>query len=113
MMWRRFLATLVPWALPLAMRAVFGATCRRFGPDRGYQAGFAVYWATCWAVAGAIVGPRRLVTLWEPAEEPLPAPRGVARAVLVAPPLGAAVTEWLPNLRGAGWSAVAVAGGSA
>jgi membrane protease YdiL (CAAX protease family) len=31
--------------------------------------------------------------------------------VLVTPPLGAVTTEWLPNLRAAGWPAVAVSAG--
>ncbi len=109
--WRRGLATLVPAVMPLAMKAVFARTTRRFGAERGYQASFAIYWTTCWTLAGVIVGPRRLLDLWRLPEQVLPKPRPVAAALLVAPPLGAVATEWLPNARAAGPAAVAVAAG--
>jgi membrane protease YdiL (CAAX protease family) len=109
--WRRVLAALVPAVIPLAMKAVFGETTRRFGAERGYQAGFAIYWATCWTLAGVIVGPRRLLDLWRRPEQVLPQPRPVAAVLLVAPPLGALATEWLPNARAAGRAAVVVAAG--
>jgi hypothetical protein len=51
--------------MPVAMEAVFQVTTRRYGPRRGYQAGFAIYWASCWAAAAALVGPRRLRQLWQ------------------------------------------------
>ncbi len=41
----------------------------------------------------------------------LPTPRPVAAVVLLAPPLGALATEWLPHARAAGPAAVAVAAG--
>jgi membrane protease YdiL (CAAX protease family) len=109
--WRRGLAAVAPLAMPVAMRAVFGATSRRFGAERGYQAGFAVYWAACWTLAGVVVGPRRLRELWQVPDPSLPAPRPLAAAVFVVPPLGALATEWLPNARTAGTAAVAVAAG--
>jgi len=110
--WRRVLATLVPAVVPMVMKAVFGTAARRLGADRGYQAGFALYWATCWVLADVIVGPRRLLDLWRPPERPvLPTPRPVAAVLLVAPPLGALTTEWLPNVRPADPAAVAVAAG--
>ena len=43
---RRGVAVLVPLAVPLAKKGVFRATTRRLGSRRGYQAGFALYWAT-------------------------------------------------------------------
>jgi len=46
----------MPAMMPLAMKAVFAASTRRFGAERGYQAGFAIYWGTCWTLAGVIVG---------------------------------------------------------
>jgi membrane protease YdiL (CAAX protease family) len=107
--WRRGLGVVVPFAVPLAMKAVFTAATRRLGPERGYQAGFAVYWVTCWVLAGAVVGPRRLAALWQPSGEPVPAPRALGWPVLVLPPLGGFATEWLPNVRGAGPVAVGVA----
>lgn len=98
---------LLPLAVPLAMRPVFRAASRRFGPRRGYQAGFAVYWVLCWGAAGAIVGPRRLARLWQPSRhgrEP-----GAVRFVLALPPVGALATQWLPSVQAAGPAAVAVA----
>lgn len=102
---------MAPVAIPLGMKVVFDETTRRWGPKRGYQAGFAIYWATCWAVATAIVGHRRLLDLWRLPEEVVPRPRPVGAAVLVAPPLGAVATEWWPNARAAGPTAIAVAAG--
>jgi hypothetical protein len=43
---RRGVAVLLPLAVPLAKKGVFRATTRRLGSRRGYQAGFALYWAT-------------------------------------------------------------------
>lgn len=95
--------------MPLAMKAVFRATTRRYGPERGYQAGFAVYWAGCWALAGTVIGRQRLLELWEAPAQLLPAPLGPSAAVLVAPPVGAVTTQWLPHARASGPAAVAVA----
>jgi membrane protease YdiL (CAAX protease family) len=95
--------------MPLAMQAVFGETTRRYGPERGYQAGFAAYWAGCWTLAGSIIGPRRLLGLWRVPEQVLPPPSGLSAALIVAPPLGAVATQWLPNARASGPVAVAVA----
>ncbi len=102
---------LLPLAMPLAMRAVFSATSRRYGPERGYQAGFAIYWASCWALAGSVIGRRRLLGLWRVPEQVLPSPRGLSAAVLVVPPLGGLATQWVPNARASGATAVVVAAG--
>ena len=109
--WRRALATVMPAVMPLAMKAVFAASTRRLGAERGYQAGFAIYWGTCWTLAGVILGPRRVLELWRLPEQMLPTPRPLAAVVLLAPPLGALATEWLPHARAAGPGAVAVATG--
>lgn len=45
------------------MRRVFGAPTRRFGTQRGYQAGFAIYWAACRVITRVLVGPGRLSAL--------------------------------------------------
>lgn len=102
---------MLPAAMPLAMKAVFTATTRRFGPVRGYQAGFATYWASCWALAGIVVGRRGLLRLWAAPEQTLPAPRLLSGAVLAAPPLGGLTTQWVPHARASGLVAVAVAAG--
>ena len=109
--WRRGLTTWMPVAVPLAMQPVFTGAIRRFGPERGYQLGFAVYWVTCWAVAGATAGPRRLAALWQPAAEPLPPPQRLAWSLLAAPAVGAVATQWLPHARRSGPAAVVVAAG--
>ena len=101
----------MPILIPAAMQQVFRATQRRFGPRRGQQAGFAIYWATCWASAAALAGPRRLARLWRRAMVPIPAPKALAGAALIVPPVGAITTQWLPHARTAGPRAVAVAFG--
>ena len=95
--------------MPLAMNAVFRATTRRYGPERGYQAAFAIYWASCWALAGAVIGRRRLLELWRVPQQGLPPRGGLNAAVLVTPPLGGLATQWLPNARASGPAAVAAA----
>jgi membrane protease YdiL (CAAX protease family) len=109
--WRRGLTSLMPVAVPLAMGPVFRKASRRYGPERGYQVGFALYWATCWMVAGTLAGPRRLAAVWMPVDEPLPRPHWRAWSVLATPAVGAIATQWLPNARRAGPTAVAVATG--
>ena len=101
----------MPILVPAAMRQVFRATHRRWGPRRGQQAGFAIYWATCWATAATLLGPRRLVRLWQRSVVPLPAPKALAWAALSVPPVGALTTQWFPHVRAAGPVAVAVAVG--
>lgn len=101
----------MPVAVPLLMRHVFRATTRRFGTERGYQAGFAVYWATCWAVAAVLIGPRTLRLLWRRPEDSLPSPRPAAAVALLAAPVGAVVTELVPHARAAGPAAIALAAG--
>ncbi len=106
---RRAVATLLPAAMPLAMTAVFRSTTRRYGPERGYQAGFAIYWASCWVLAGSVIGRQRLLELWRVPEPLLPAPRGLSAAVLVAPPIGGLATQWVPQARASGPAAVVAA----
>ena len=97
--------------MPVAMEAVFQVTTRRYGPRRGYQAGFAIYWASCWAAAAALVGPRRLRQLWQVPEPLLPPPLALSTAVLLAPPVGGLATLWGPHARASGPVAVAVTAG--
>ena len=103
--------TAMPVLVPVAMQQVFRATRRRWGPRRGHQAGFAIYWATCWAAAAALAGPRRLARLWQRPVVPLPAPKALAWAALTVPSVGAITTQWLPHARTAGPVAVAAASG--
>jgi membrane protease YdiL (CAAX protease family) len=100
---------LLPAVMPLAMKAVFGATARRYGPERGYRAGLATYWASCWALSGLVAGRQRLLGLWQVPDQALPPPLALSAAVLVAPPVGGLVTQWVPNARASGPVAVAVA----
>jgi len=104
-------ATVLPVAMPLAMRAVFSATTRRYGPERGYQAGFAIYWASCWVLAAAVIGRRDLVKLWAAPEQALPVPRALGAAALAVPPLGGLATQWVPYARASGFRTVALAAG--
>jgi len=101
MKWRRAFAATVPALMPVAMRAVFLATTNTFGRHRGYQAGFAVYWATCWAAAAGIAGPRRLARTFRRGSS-LPVPRALAILALAFPATGAVVTEFAPHVRRAG-----------
>jgi membrane protease YdiL (CAAX protease family) len=101
----------MPILVPAIMHLVFRSAHRRFGPRRGDQAGFAIYWATCWATTAALVGPRRLPLLWQRPVVPLPAPKALAWAALTGPTVGAIATQWLPHAATAGPRAVAVAVG--
>ena len=106
MKWRRAFAATVPALMPVAIRAVFLATTNTFGRHRGFQAGFAVYWATCWAAAAAIAGPRRLARTFRRGSS-LPVPRALAIVALAFPAVGAVVTEFAPHVRRAGPAATA------
>jgi membrane protease YdiL (CAAX protease family) len=103
--WRRAVAIALPALMPLAMRAVFLGTINTFGRRRGYQAGFALYWAACWAGAAATIGPGPLVSMFRRSPRSLPAPRALSIAVLAFPAVGAVFTEFVPNLRRAGTKA--------
>jgi membrane protease YdiL (CAAX protease family) len=109
--WRRAAATAMPVALPLLMQGAFSAASRRFGPHRGYQAGFAVYWAACWGVAAAVAGPGNLAARWRRPEAWGPRPGTLAWVGLAVPPLGAVVWELVPNRRAASPAAIATAVG--
>jgi len=104
--WRRTFASTVPALMPVVMRAVFLATTNTFGRHRGYQAGFAVYWATCWAAAAGIAGPRRLARTFRRGSS-LPVPRALAIVALAFPAVGAVVTEFAPHVRRVGPAATA------
>lgn len=105
--WRRVAASLAPAAMPGVMAVVFRAARGRFGRRRGYQAGFAVYWATCWAAAAAIAGFRPLAEAFAAGRRPLPAPLPVAVAALAGPPVAAVLTEFLPHVRRTGAGTIA------
>ncbi|NMN98297.1 CPBP family intramembrane glutamic endopeptidase [Antrihabitans stalactiti] len=109
--WRRVLTTSIPIAVPLCMHPIFQVTARRFGPARGYQAGFAIYWATCWGLAAVVAGPRRLAPLWQVRTTSLPDPKSLAWAALLVPPAGAITTQLVPHVRRAGPSAIVTAVG--
>ena len=91
-------ATALPVAVPVGMRLLFPALARRLGERRGYLTGFAVYWAGCVLLPVALLGRRRVRALLREPAAPLPAPRPLAAAALLVPPLGAAGAELLPAL---------------
>lgn len=107
--WRRTAASGLPVALPVAMKAVFDLSTRRYGPRRGYQLGFAIYWASCWGLAAAVVERDALRDLWRMPAQAFPRPRTLSAAALLVPPAGAVATQWLPHARAAGPAAVAAA----
>jgi membrane protease YdiL (CAAX protease family) len=111
MKWRRAAAMALPAVMPPAMNAVFLATTKTFGRRRGYQAGFALYWAACWAGAVATVGPGPLVRMFRHSPLSLPAPRALSIAVLAFPAVGAVFTEFVPNYRRAGTKVTAASVG--
>lgn len=106
--WRRATARLMPAVVPLAMRWVFRTSAQRYGPRRGYQVGFVVYWVSCWALTTAVLGRRAPAGLWQRPEPVLPSPPVLAAAALVTPPLGGVAAEWLPARRGADLTTLAV-----
>jgi hypothetical protein len=103
------LVTAVPVVVPLTMRLVFPALARRLGPRRGYLAGFALYWAGCYLLTFGLLGRRRVQALVRQPAHPLPSPRWLPAAALLGPPLGAASTELLPQLRTADPAVLATA----
>jgi Type II CAAX prenyl endopeptidase Rce1-like len=113
----RALVTTVPIVVPLTMRLLFPVLARRLGTRRGYLAGFAVYWAGCYSLTIGLLGRRRVQALVRHPARPLPSPRWLAAAALLTPPVGAAGTELLPQLRTADpallATAAAVASGNA
>jgi membrane protease YdiL (CAAX protease family) len=88
----------VPLVVPAVMRAAFPRLARRLGTCRGYLAGFAIYYATCLALAAALAERPELVRMFGvPAR--LPSPRPIAVATLVIPPLGGLCTQLIPRRR--------------
>jgi hypothetical protein len=77
------------WAAPLVgatMAPTMGLAGRRLGPDRGYVAAFAVYWAGwCVAVPLALIGPRRL---WSVTTRPGRGPGALGLGALAVGPVG-------------------------
>ena len=92
---RRLLTLAVPIAINVSMPIVYRRLARRFGPQRGYLAGFVVYWSACVAVPVAILGQRRTAGLLADVRRP----GSFTVAVLALPPLGGLATETLPALR--------------
>jgi membrane protease YdiL (CAAX protease family) len=97
----RVIALTLPVTLPVAMTGVFRLGGHRLGPQLGYVAGFAAYWATCLGVAAAILGPGRALDLVVRGSTEAPArPPTRADTVLLAWPVaGAVTTRMLPELR--------------
>lgn len=92
---RRVATLAVPVAINLAMPVVYRRLARQLGPQRGYLAGFAVYWSLCLAIPAAILGPRRAASLLTDARSP-----GALEVVgLALPPVGGLATEALPAVR--------------
>ncbi len=85
----------VPVSVNLVMPVVYRRLARALGPQRGYLAGFAVYWSACVAIPVAVLGPRRTAGLLLDARPP----SALEAAVLALPPLGGLATETLPALR--------------
>lgn len=92
---RRIVVLAVPVAVNLVMPVVYRRLARALGAQRGYVAGFAVYWSACVAIPVAVLGPRRTAGLLLDARPP----SALETAVLALPPLGGLATETLPALR--------------
>jgi hypothetical protein len=53
---RRIVVLAVPVAVNLVMPVVYRRLARALGAQRGYVAGFAVYWSACVAIPVAVLG---------------------------------------------------------
>jgi membrane protease YdiL (CAAX protease family) len=83
---RRRLALLAAPLVGATMAPAMGFAGRRLGPDRGYVAVFAVYWAGwCVAIPLALLGPRRL---WSVATRPGRDPSPLGLGALAVGPVG-------------------------
>jgi hypothetical protein len=88
--WRRALALAAGPAVLATMFPAMRWASGRLGRERGYVAGFAVYWgAWCLGVPLALVGRR---CLWARARRPAGEPRGAQSLLLAVGPVGAATT---------------------
>lgn len=105
----RTLVPAVPVVVPLTMRLLFPALARRLGTRRGYLAGFGLYWAGCYLLTIGLLGRHQVQALVRHPARPLPSPRWLPTAALLVPPLGAASTELLPQLRTADPAVLAAA----
>jgi CAAX prenyl protease-like protein len=105
----RTLVTAVPVVMPLTMRLLFPALARRLGTRRGYLTGFALYWAGCYLLTIGLLGRHQVQALVRHPARPLPSPRWLPTAALLVPPVGAASTELLPQLRNADAAVLATA----
>jgi membrane protease YdiL (CAAX protease family) len=94
---RRLLALSLPLAVPVAMRATFGAAQDRLGDHLGYLAGFGAYWLTCTALTVGLIGPQRARALFRDRRSRLGRPALLSAALLVWPPAGAIATRFLPE----------------
>jgi len=93
---RRLVALSLPLVVPIAMRATFAATRDRFGEQRGYLAGFGIYWASCAALTAGLIGPKRARALFRDRRPHPGRPALLAAALLLWPPAGAIATRFLP-----------------
>jgi membrane protease YdiL (CAAX protease family) len=92
---RRIVVLAVPVAVNLVMPVIYRHLARVLGAQRGYVAGFAVYWSACVAIPVTVLGPRRTAHLLVDARPP----GALETAGLALPPLGGLATETLPALR--------------
>jgi hypothetical protein len=64
---RRFAVLAAPIAVPVSVLGVFALMARLFGPRRGYNAGFVLYWlGWCFAFPSWVVGHRGIRRLFHP-----------------------------------------------
>jgi hypothetical protein len=99
-----------PVVVPISMAVAFAALRRLLGPRRGYNAGFALYWAG-WRFAFPLwaIGGKRIMRLFARVEPP----SGIEAAGLMLPVAGAIATALLPNQRGVDRRVAAIMAGSA
>ena len=84
----------VPVLVPVSMAGAFALLRRLLGPRRGYNAGFAVYWAGwCAAFPVWVMGGKRVLRILSAGTTP----SGIDAAWLIVPVAGAVSTELLPN----------------
>jgi membrane protease YdiL (CAAX protease family) len=95
----RVSALIAPAAVPAAMRAAFPAAAWCLGRHRGYLAGFGLYWAVCFGAPLAVLGPRRILGLFQRPAPLTPNTRRITGVLLLVPPLGGLATQFVPEVR--------------
>jgi hypothetical protein len=99
-----------PVLVPVSMAAAFAALGRLVGPRRGYNAGFALYWAGwCFAFPLWVLGGKRVTRVLSRGTRP----SGIDAAWLMLPVAGAAAAELLPNRRAVDRKVAGMMAGSA